>query len=173
MNPKETFVYFWKTDDSKIVFIRDIVMALLAVLLVLLLLWTYTGQWFAAPMVAIESGSMEHPENPPFGRLGTIDAGDMVLVQKVNSYNNIVTHVNFNSDGTFKNIICFNVIFGACGMDTRIASITITTIIGDFAFVAYINCISGVTAKLIARDSTAVISLNPYITITINYIVCN
>jgi len=42
-------------------------------------------------MVAIESGSMEHPD-PPFGRLGTIDAGDMVLLVKVNSKDDIVTY---------------------------------------------------------------------------------
>ena len=92
MNLLEIIKQFWKTDNQKIVFIRDILIALLAVFLVLLVLWTYTGQWFAAPMVAIESGSMEHPENPPFGRIGTIDAGDMVLVQKVYTLDDIVTH---------------------------------------------------------------------------------
>jgi signal peptidase I len=36
---------------------------------------------------------MEHNNPaPPFGRLGTIDAGDMVLVVKVNSRSNVVTH---------------------------------------------------------------------------------
>ncbi len=43
-------------------------------------------------MVAIESGSMEHPNNPPFGRVGTIDAGDMVLVQRVYTVDDIITH---------------------------------------------------------------------------------
>jgi signal peptidase len=41
-------------------------------------------------MVAIESGSMEHNNNPPFGRYGTIDAGDMVLLVKVNTKDDIV-----------------------------------------------------------------------------------
>ena len=91
MKTKKMFLQFWKSDNTKIAFIRDIVVALLAVLIVLLLLWTYTGQWFDAPMVAIESGSMEHP-NSPFGRLGTIDAGDMVLVQRVYTVDDIVTH---------------------------------------------------------------------------------
>ena len=91
MKSKKMFLQFWKSDNTKIAFIRDIVVALLAVLIVLLLLWTYTGQWFDAPMVAIESGSMEHP-NSAFGRLGTIDAGDMVLVQKVYSRNDIAVH---------------------------------------------------------------------------------
>ena len=92
MNPKEKILQFLKTDNAKIVFIRDIIVALLAVLIVLILLWSYTGQWFQAPMVAIESGSMEHPDNPPFGRLGTIDAGDMVLVQRVYTLDDIITH---------------------------------------------------------------------------------
>ena len=76
------FIQFWKSDNNKVSIVRDVVVALLAVFVILMILWGYTGQWFAAPMVAIESGSMEHP-NSPFGRLGTIDAGDMVLVQKV------------------------------------------------------------------------------------------
>ena len=88
---RELIVRFWRSEDEKISLVRDILVALVAVLIVLLILWTYTGQWFAAPMVAIESGSMEHAD-PPFGRIGTIDAGDMVLVQKVYDYDDIVPH---------------------------------------------------------------------------------
>ena len=96
MKIKQLFLRFWRSDNNKIALARDIFVAFLAVFIVLLILWTYTGQWFAAPMVAIESGSMEHvppdyPE-PPFGRLGTIDAGDMVLVQKVNTRDDVVPH---------------------------------------------------------------------------------
>jgi signal peptidase len=91
MNIKELFLKFWKSDDNKISIIRDVVVALLAVFIILMLLWGYTGQWFAAPMVAIESGSMEHDDSP-FGRLGTIDAGDMVLVQKVTKRSDIIPH---------------------------------------------------------------------------------
>ena len=92
MNSKDfgkIFLRFWRSDNKKIALFRDIAVALLAVLVVLLLLWTYTGQWFTAPIVAIESGSMEHT-NSPFGRLGPIDAGDMVLVQKVYNRNDVV-----------------------------------------------------------------------------------
>ena len=91
MNPKEKFLKFWRSDNEKIALLRDIFIALMAVLIVLILLWAYTGQWFAAPMVAIESGSMEHPDTP-YGRYGTIDAGDMVLVQKVNDQSDIITY---------------------------------------------------------------------------------
>lgn len=96
MKIKDMFLRFWKSDNDKVSIVRDVVIALLAVLVILMLLWGFTGQWFAAPMVAIESGSMEHqpPNYPaaPFGRLGTIDAGDMVLVQKVTKQNDIVPH---------------------------------------------------------------------------------
>jgi signal peptidase len=85
------FKRFWHSDNTSIALIRDVVVALVAVLVILLILWSYTGQWFGAPMVAIESGSMEHPD-APFGRLGTIDAGDMVLVQKVSTRSDVVPH---------------------------------------------------------------------------------
>ncbi len=91
MDLKKLFFKFWRTESGLISIARDITVALIAVLIVLLILWSYTGQWLAAPMVAIESGSMEHP-NPPFGRLGTIDAGDMVLVQKVYSKKDLAPH---------------------------------------------------------------------------------
>jgi signal peptidase len=71
--------------------LRDVFIALLLVLIILTALWAYTGQWFGAPMVAIESGSMMHL-NEPFGRFGTIDAGDVVFLVKVNSRSDIVTH---------------------------------------------------------------------------------
>ncbi len=63
------FIQFWKSDNNKVSIVRDVVVALLVVFVILMILWGYTGQWFTAPMVAIESGSMEHP-NSPFGRLG-------------------------------------------------------------------------------------------------------
>ena len=91
MSLAESWKRFWHTERSSVALFRDVLVALLAVLIILTALWAYTGQWFAAPMVAIESGSMEHP-NPPFGRLGTIDAGDMVLVQKVSKVSDIIPH---------------------------------------------------------------------------------
>ena len=77
---KQKLIKFWRSDDSKISLIRDVIVALILVLIILTALWTYTGQWFGAPMVAIESGSMMH-QDEPFGRFGTINAGDMVLLR--------------------------------------------------------------------------------------------
>ncbi len=87
---KKSLIKFWRSDDEKISFIRDILVAIFVVTIILMLLWGYTGQWLAAPMVAIESGSMMHLDEP-FGRIGTIDAGDMVLLVDVDSKADIVT----------------------------------------------------------------------------------
>ena len=88
---KDLFLRFWRSDNGKISLLRDILVALLAVLIILTALWAYTGQWFGTPMVAIESGSMMH-DDEPYGRLGTIDAGDMVLLVKVNNRNDVVPY---------------------------------------------------------------------------------
>lgn len=96
---KKLFLRFWRSDDGKISLLRDIFVALIAVLIILTALWAYTGQWFGAPMVAIESGSMMHVDEP-FGRLGTIDAGDMVLLVKVDERSDIVTRGS-NTKGAY------------------------------------------------------------------------
>ena len=93
MNLRKTknIIYkFWKSEDEKISIIRDIIVAFLVVFIILIVLWSYTGQWFGAPMVAIESGSMMHIDEE-FGRVGYIDAGDMVLLVKVNEKSEILT----------------------------------------------------------------------------------
>ena len=105
MNPKASFpkkvkdkiIYFWKTENSKISIVRDILIAFLLVLIILTALWTYTGQWFGAPMVAIESGSMMHLDEP-YGRIGTIDAGDMVLLVKVSKRSELSTYIQKDPD---------------------------------------------------------------------------
>jgi len=94
---KLKFMKFWRSENSKISLIRDVLVAFLLVFIILLALWTYTGQWFGAPMVAIESGSMMHP-NEPFGRIGTIDAGDMVFLVKVNKKADVVANALEDSD---------------------------------------------------------------------------
>ncbi len=94
---KLKFMKFWRSEDSKISLIRDVLVAFLLVFIILIALWTYTGQWFGAPMVAIESGSMMHP-NEPFGRIGTIDAGDMVFLVKVNKKADVDAHALKDSD---------------------------------------------------------------------------
>ncbi len=92
---------FWKNENETVSFIRDIFVAVAVVLVILTLLWGYTGQWFGAPMVAIESGSMMHLDEP-FGRVGTIDAGDMVLLVKVNNYEDIVPQKDSENEDGFQ-----------------------------------------------------------------------
>lgn len=89
---KELFLRFWRSENTKISIIRDVLIAFLLVFIIIMAMWAYTGQWFGYPMVAVESGSMMHPDEP-FGRFGTIDAGDMVLLVKVNSKNDVGTHI--------------------------------------------------------------------------------
>ena len=87
---KNIFLRFLHSDNSKVSIARDVLFALLFVFIILIALWAYTGQWFnAQPMVAIESNSMKH-QDEPFGRLGTIDAGDMVLLVRINGIDDIV-----------------------------------------------------------------------------------
>jgi signal peptidase len=108
---KTAFQKFWRSDDSKISLIRDVFVALMLVLILVMALWAYTGQWGGTPMVAIESGSMMH-RNEPFGRLGTIDAGDMVLLVKVNTRHDVVTRVAGDPDnfhyGDYGDVIVYH-----------------------------------------------------------------
>ncbi len=94
---KNKFFRFWRSDNGKIALIRDVFIALVLVLLLLTALWAYTGQWFGAPMVAIESSSMRH-DLEPFGRFGTINAGDMVLLVNVEKRNDIVPYAEAKAD---------------------------------------------------------------------------
>ena len=59
------------------------------VALVLLAMYAYTGQW--PPLVVIESDSMMHGDEN-HSHIGTIDTGDLVLVQKVDSIADVVTY---------------------------------------------------------------------------------
>ena len=111
---KQAIIKFWRSENENISLIRDIIIALFVVLIILTALWTYTGQWFGAPMVAIESGSMMH-QNEPFGRIGTIDAGDMVLLVKVHGRNDVLTRegerakgdAGFKSYGDYGDVIVY------------------------------------------------------------------
>jgi signal peptidase len=97
---KDLFFRFWRSENTKISIIRDVLVAFILVFIIIMALWTYTGQWWGAPMVAIESGSMMH-KNEPFGRFGTIDAGDMVLLVKVNNKNDVVPNSAKDPDNYF------------------------------------------------------------------------
>jgi len=63
---------------------RDALIAALFVVMILGSVWGYTGQPFPsrAPLVVVESGSMMRPD-AAFGRLDSIEPGDLVLVKRV------------------------------------------------------------------------------------------
>ena len=88
-----SFLNFWKSGDDRIAAAREIIILMLVVLLLASSLWLYTGQPFPkAPMVIIESGSMMH-FGSPYGRLGTIDPSDIVLVKAVQSREDVKTQI--------------------------------------------------------------------------------
>jgi len=74
---------------------KDIGIAIGSVIIVFLLMFAYSGNW--PPMVVIESGSMEHDDNPlyeepRYTHLGTIDTGDLVIVKEAEK-DDIVTYL--------------------------------------------------------------------------------
>lgn len=74
----------WRDDRPAVAIPRDLLVVGVLLMVVLGGFWTYTGQPFpgTSPLVVVESGSMMHPE-PAYGRVGTIDPGDLVLVKRV------------------------------------------------------------------------------------------
>jgi len=71
-----------KKHSGLILLLRDACVAAALVALVLLAMYAYTGQW--PPMVVIESNSMMHGQDN-LSHVGTIDTGDLVLVQEIDS----------------------------------------------------------------------------------------
>ncbi len=75
----------WRSQRPGTVLARDLVVVALVIGVLLGGLWTYSGQSLdQPPLVVVESGSMMHPD-APFGRIGTIDPGDLVLVKEVDA----------------------------------------------------------------------------------------
>jgi signal peptidase len=77
-------------------FVKDLFVAAIIILIILTAMYGYTRVW--PPIVVIESTSMEHG-NAPYGRIGTIDAGDFTFVKKVDSKDEIVTYYRGRSIG--------------------------------------------------------------------------
>ncbi len=92
--------------------VREIVIAALAVLILLAVLFAYCGVW--PPMVVVESSSMMHGSD---SQLGVIDTGDLTLVKKVDGRDGIITYVEaanprdpnfgFKTYGDFGNVIIY------------------------------------------------------------------
>jgi signal peptidase I len=80
---QRAFGRFWRTERPGLALTRDIAVVVVVLGVILGGLWTYSGQGVGQPpIVVVESGSMMHPE-APYGRIGTIDPGDLVVVKRV------------------------------------------------------------------------------------------
>ena len=73
---------------------KDIIISGVVVLIIFLSLYAYSQVW--PPIVVIESGSMQHGSD---SHIGTIDTGDIVLVKKVYSPDDIVSYVEGRMKG--------------------------------------------------------------------------
>ena len=73
-------------SDPMRTLVREIVLAAGMISLLVMAMWAHTGSM--PPLVVVESNSMQHDEN---GEVGTIDAGDLVLVHSPDR-NKIITY---------------------------------------------------------------------------------
>jgi signal peptidase I len=100
---------FLTSQESPTPLLRDLAFGGLAILVVLMLMWTYTGRWGESPVVVVESGSMLHCENgfvplgrdcdgSRFGRLGTVDPGDLIFVKDANGLGSLETFAGGGQD---------------------------------------------------------------------------
>ncbi|KAA0001940.1 MAG: S26 family signal peptidase [Thermoplasmata archaeon] len=81
-------------SQKTLLLIRDILISVGIVGIILAALWGYTGQFPQSPMVVVTSGSMMHDGEPypeaSYGKIGTIDPGDLVLVKKINDRTDVI-----------------------------------------------------------------------------------
>ena len=76
--------------EMKSTMLREVAISIGMVIAILSGLWAYTGSW--PPLVVVESNSMIHSEQ---GEVGSIDAGDLVLVNSPQKTDQIVTSVSY------------------------------------------------------------------------------
>lgn len=88
---KVRFLALWNSERPGASLLKDLLIAALAVGVLLGGVWIYTGQPAGtAPLVVVESNSMGHTD-PPYGRLRTIDPGDLVFVKDVDDRGDVET----------------------------------------------------------------------------------
>ncbi len=73
--------------DPVMTLLRELLLAAGMITIIVLAMWAHTGSM--PPLVVVESNSMQHDEN---GEIGTIDAGDLILVHNTDS-RKIITFV--------------------------------------------------------------------------------
>ncbi len=95
------------TEEMFIEIGKDILIALVLVMIILGSLYAFSGRW--PPMVVIETGSMMHSEE---SQIGTIDPGDIVIVQETER-EDITTYVegrneDYSKYGQYGDVIVFD-----------------------------------------------------------------
>ncbi len=75
--------------------LRDIVFAVVIMVVILGGIWAYTQVW--PPLVVVESSSMQHGDTN--SNLGVIDTGDLVLVQNAPARSDVVTYLQGRASG--------------------------------------------------------------------------
>ncbi len=88
--------------------IRDVMVSFIIVAAIFLALYAYSGVW--PPIVVIESGSMQHGSD---SHIGTIDTGDIVVVKKVYSPDDVVSYIEgrihgYRTYGDYGDVIIYN-----------------------------------------------------------------
>ncbi|MCA1811111.1 MAG: S26 family signal peptidase [Halobacteriales archaeon] len=95
---------FWTRQDKPLPLLREALVGVLLIALLLTTLFAATAQPFprGSPVVVVTSGSMMHCTNghPPlgrdctpisYGRIGTIDPGDLIFVRRVSAAGDVAT----------------------------------------------------------------------------------
>lgn len=87
---------------------KDILISVIIVVIIFLALYAYSGVW--PPIVVVESGSMQHGND---SQLGVIDTGDIVVVKKVYSPDDIVSYVEgrlhgYKTYGDYGDVVIYN-----------------------------------------------------------------
>ena len=95
-------------DPQKYSILKTIIAVPLAILIIFVALFAYSGVW--SPIVVVDSGSMQHNDE---SSIGTIDAGDIVIIKSTDSFENVTTYVEGISSGHktydgYGDVIIFN-----------------------------------------------------------------
>jgi signal peptidase len=98
-----------KKGSGARLFIRDIIIAVVIVVLIIGGIFAYTQTW--PPMVVVESNSMQHSDTE--SAIGVIDTGDLVLVQNTGEGTDIVTflegrHTGHMTYGDYGDVVIYN-----------------------------------------------------------------
>jgi signal peptidase len=105
---REHLKEFWKTNNYWLALLRDILVALLVVALVISVVYAWSGS--VTPLVAVESGSMEHHTTVSFfDQNDGIYIGDVVLIKKTSD---VVTYdqgkrENYMKFGDYGDVIVY------------------------------------------------------------------